>query len=165
MSIPDETQILAHEDQPGGNWLTNSAGYQTLLVLLLSLNFGIVFFDRQALNVLMPFVQPDLQLSGTQIGLLAGVFLGAFAGQLGVSAKTDDEHPVEEVLPHQILRAVDGLAADVAAHAPDFDADPFGLVLDPSFKRGVEAHAGLRQPRLLLALGVTGRLEDFEDDR
>jgi ACS family hexuronate transporter-like MFS transporter len=57
---------------PHGNWLTNSAGYQTLLVLLLSLNFGIVFFDRQALNVLMPFVQPDLQLSGTQIGLLAG---------------------------------------------------------------------------------------------
>ena len=72
MSIPDETQILAHEDQPGGNWLTNSPGYQMLLVLLLSLNFGIVFFDRQALNVLMPFVQPDLQLSGTQIGLLAG---------------------------------------------------------------------------------------------
>ena len=72
MSVPDETQILAHEDQPGGNWLTNSRGYQMLLVLLLSLNFGIVFFDRQALNVLMPFVQPDLQLSGTQIGLLAG---------------------------------------------------------------------------------------------
>jgi ACS family hexuronate transporter-like MFS transporter len=72
MPVPDETQILAHEDQPGGNWLTNSRGYQMLLVLLLSLNFGIVFFDRQALNVLMPFVQPDLQLSGTQIGLLAG---------------------------------------------------------------------------------------------
>jgi ACS family hexuronate transporter-like MFS transporter len=72
MSVPDETQILAHEGQPGGNWLTNSRGYQMLLVLLLSLNFGIVFFDRQALNVLMPFVQPDLQLSGTQIGLLAG---------------------------------------------------------------------------------------------
>jgi ACS family hexuronate transporter-like MFS transporter len=72
MSVPDETQILAHEDQPGGNWLTNSRGYQMLLVILLSLNFGIVFFDRQALNVLMPFVQPDLQLSGTQIGLLAG---------------------------------------------------------------------------------------------
>jgi ACS family hexuronate transporter-like MFS transporter len=55
-----------------GNWTTNSAGYQTLLVFLLSLNFGIVFFDRQALNVLMPFVQPELALSQTQIGLLAG---------------------------------------------------------------------------------------------
>jgi MFS transporter, ACS family, hexuronate transporter len=71
MSVPDETQILAHEDQPGGNWVTNSRGYQILLVFLLSLNFGIVFFDRQALNVLMPFVQPDLALSNTQIGLLA----------------------------------------------------------------------------------------------
>ena len=39
---------------PHGNWMNNSAGYQTLLVFLLSLNFGIVFFDRQALNVLMP---------------------------------------------------------------------------------------------------------------
>jgi MFS family permease len=63
--------------QPGttasqGNWMSNSAGYQTLLVFLLSLNFGIVFFDRQALNVLMPFVQPELGLTQTQIGLIAG---------------------------------------------------------------------------------------------
>ncbi len=59
-------------DEAKGNWVTNSPAYQTLLVLLLSLNFGIVFFDRQALNALMPFVQPDLQLSQTEIGLLAG---------------------------------------------------------------------------------------------
>jgi len=58
-------------DTAQGNWLTNSPGYQTLLVFLLALNFGIVFFDRQALNALMPFVEPDLQLSQTQIGLLA----------------------------------------------------------------------------------------------
>jgi predicted MFS family arabinose efflux permease len=49
----------------------SSATYQVLLVGLLSLNFGIVFFDRNALNFLMPFVQPDLQLSNTQVGLLA----------------------------------------------------------------------------------------------
>jgi len=54
-----------------GNWQKNSTGYQFLLVFLLSLNFGIVFFDRQALNALMPFVQPELQLTDTQIGLLA----------------------------------------------------------------------------------------------
>jgi predicted MFS family arabinose efflux permease len=58
--------------QAQGNWLKNSPGYQTLLVFLLSLNFGIVFFDRQALNVLMPQVQPELGLSGTQIGIIAG---------------------------------------------------------------------------------------------
>ncbi|TIX52093.1 MFS transporter [Alteraurantiacibacter aquimixticola] len=51
--------------------MKNSPAYQTLLVFLLALNFGIVFFDRQALNALMPFVEPELQLSQTQIGLLA----------------------------------------------------------------------------------------------
>ncbi len=60
------------DEAPKGNWVTNSKGYQTLLVFLLSLNFGIVFFDRQALNALMPFVQPELQLTQTEIGLLAG---------------------------------------------------------------------------------------------
>lgn len=54
-----------------GNWMKNSPAYQTLLVFLLALNFGIVFFDRQALNALMPFVEPELMLSQTQIGLLA----------------------------------------------------------------------------------------------
>jgi len=49
-----------------------SPGYQMMLVGLLSLNFGIVFFDRQALNVLMPFVQPELGLTQTQIGLISG---------------------------------------------------------------------------------------------
>jgi MFS transporter, ACS family, hexuronate transporter len=55
------------------NWQKNSPGYQTMLVFLLALNFGIVFFDRQALNVLIPVgVEQDLRLTGTQIGLLAG---------------------------------------------------------------------------------------------
>jgi predicted MFS family arabinose efflux permease len=49
-----------------------SGAYQAWLVGLLSINFGIVFFDRQALAVLMPFVQPDLALTGVQIGLLGG---------------------------------------------------------------------------------------------
>ncbi len=48
---------------PHGNWMNNSPGYQMMLVGLLGLNFGIVFFDRQALNVLMPHVQPELMLS------------------------------------------------------------------------------------------------------
>ena len=51
-----------------------SAGYQALLVGLLSLNFGIVFFDRNSTNFLMPFVQKDLGLSYGQVGSVAGVF-------------------------------------------------------------------------------------------
>lgn len=46
-------------------------GYQALLVGLLSLNFGILFFDRNALSFLMPFVKPDLALTNTQVGLTA----------------------------------------------------------------------------------------------
>jgi predicted MFS family arabinose efflux permease len=59
----------SHTSAPTGT--RRSPGYQMLLVGLLSLNFGIVFFDRNALNFLMPFVQPDLQLNNTQIGMLA----------------------------------------------------------------------------------------------
>jgi predicted MFS family arabinose efflux permease len=42
-----------------------------MLVILLSLNFGVLFFDRNALNFLMPSVKPDLHLDNFQVGLLA----------------------------------------------------------------------------------------------
>jgi len=50
----------------------SAAGYQLMLAMLLSINFGIVFFDRNASNFLMPFIQPDLGMNNTQVGLLAG---------------------------------------------------------------------------------------------
>ena len=67
--------------------------YQPILVALLCLNFGILFFDRNALNFLMPFVQPALALSNTQVGELAsafsltwaiaGVLIGSFSDRTG----------------------------------------------------------------------------------
>jgi MFS transporter, ACS family, hexuronate transporter len=70
-----------------------SPAYQLMLVVLLSLNFGIVFFDRNALNFLMPFVQPDLRLNNTNIGLLAsalsltwaiaGLLIGRYSDRTG----------------------------------------------------------------------------------
>src|SRR5271156_5976124 len=67
--------------------------YQVVMVALLSLNFGILFFDRNALNFLMPFVKPDLALSNTQVGLtssslslswaLAALFVSAAADRSG----------------------------------------------------------------------------------
>lgn len=62
--------------------------YQVVLVALLSLNFGIVFFDRNALNFLMPFVQPDLNLNNTHVGMLAAALslTWAVAGYLVSSA-------------------------------------------------------------------------------
>ena len=71
----------------------SSGGYQILLVTLLCLNFGILFFDRNALNFLMPFVQPELGLNYTQVGMLgsalsltwalAAVFVGWLSDKAG----------------------------------------------------------------------------------
>jgi len=46
-------------DHTHGSTIRSSAAYQVMLVTLLSINFGIVFFDRNALNFLMPFVKPE----------------------------------------------------------------------------------------------------------
>jgi predicted MFS family arabinose efflux permease len=58
-------------DHAYGSTIRSSTAYQVMLVTLLSVNFGIVFFDRNALNFLMPFVKPELGLSNTQVGILA----------------------------------------------------------------------------------------------
>ena len=73
--------------------IPTTARYQVLLVTLLSLNFGILFFDRNALNFVMPFVKPDLGLTNTQVGLtasalsfawaIAALFVGAAADRSG----------------------------------------------------------------------------------
>jgi MFS transporter, ACS family, hexuronate transporter len=60
-------------EQPRAAPATSSVGYQVAVVVLLSITFGILFFDRNALGFLQPFVQPDLGLSNTQVGLLASV--------------------------------------------------------------------------------------------
>lgn len=66
------------------------ASYQMLLVFLLSLNFGIVFFDRNSLNFLMPFVQPELKLSDGQVGAVAGIFSFTWAlAAFGISRLSD----------------------------------------------------------------------------
>jgi MFS transporter, ACS family, hexuronate transporter len=54
----------------------NKKLYPWVLVGLLSFNFGVVYFDRNTLNFLMPLIQPELHLSNKQVGLLGSV-LGA----------------------------------------------------------------------------------------
>ena len=57
----------------------NVEGKETMLMVLLSFNFGIVFFDRNAMSRLAPFVQPDLKLTNEQVGLLASGLAFAWA--------------------------------------------------------------------------------------
>lgn len=45
--------------------------YENGIVALMALTFGALFFDRLALNFIVPFVAKDLQLTNTHIGLLA----------------------------------------------------------------------------------------------
>jgi MFS family permease len=45
--------------------------YENGIVALMAFTFGCLFFDRLALNFIVPFVAKDLHLSNTQIGLLA----------------------------------------------------------------------------------------------
>lgn len=45
--------------------------YENGIVSLMALVFGALFFDRLALNYLIPYVAKDLSLNNTQIGLLA----------------------------------------------------------------------------------------------
>lgn len=45
--------------------------YENKILALMSLTFGFVMFDRLALNMLLPFIAPELGLNNTQIGLLA----------------------------------------------------------------------------------------------
>ena len=69
------------------------SAYENRLLFVLSLSFGFVFFDRNAMSFLAPFVAADLGLSNTQIGLLvsalsltwalSGYLLGARSDRSG----------------------------------------------------------------------------------
>jgi ACS family hexuronate transporter-like MFS transporter len=68
----------------------SASSYQILLVALLSISFGILFFDRNSLAFLMPFVQPDLKLNNTQVGTLASALSFTWAcAALGIGYISD----------------------------------------------------------------------------
>jgi len=68
----------------------STSGYQILLVALLSISFGVLFFDRNSLAFLIPFVQPDLKLNNTQVGMLAGALSFTWAcAALGIGYISD----------------------------------------------------------------------------
>jgi len=59
-------------------------------MVVLCLMFGVVFFDRNAMSYLAPFVAKDLGLSNTQIGMLASALSLTWAlSAFGVSAFSD----------------------------------------------------------------------------
>ena len=59
--------------------------YETGMIFLLSIAFGVVFFDRNASNYLGPYLVKDLGLTNTQLGEISSGFSAAWAiaGLLG----------------------------------------------------------------------------------
>lgn len=53
-------------------------GYRTFALLLLTLVYGFNFIDRQIVGILAPFIQADLGLTNTQLGLLIGLAFATF---------------------------------------------------------------------------------------
>ncbi|OLF53629.1 MFS transporter [Pseudomonas chlororaphis] len=57
----------------------NKASYENILLGVLFLTFGFVFFDRLALSFLFPFMADELQLSNSHLGMLSSVLALAWA--------------------------------------------------------------------------------------
>lgn len=61
-----------------------SKNYRTLVLLLLTLIYAFNFIDRQIIGILSPFIQADLGLSNSQLGLLKGFLFALFYTVIGL---------------------------------------------------------------------------------
>lgn len=56
----------------------SSKSYRTFALVLLTIVYGFNFIDRQIMGILAPFIQEDLGLTNTQLGLLIGLAFAVF---------------------------------------------------------------------------------------
>ena len=97
-------------------WLT----YENGVLLLLGFGFGLVFFDRNAINYLMPAIQPALGLSNSQIGMLAsGLALAWALSAYFISAWSDSFRARKpfvllSIIVFSLCSALSGLAGSFA---------------------------------------------------
>ena len=57
---------------------SDSRSYRSLALILLTLVYGFNFIDRQIVGILAPFIQEDLNLTNTELGLLIGLAFAIF---------------------------------------------------------------------------------------
>ena len=55
-----------------------SNSYRTMVLILLTVVYSFNFIDRQIVGILAPFIQQDLNLTNTQLGLLTGFYFALF---------------------------------------------------------------------------------------
>lgn len=95
--------------------------YENRLLLILFLTFGFVFFDRLALSFLFPFMQDELDLSQTQLGMISSALAltwaisGALAGAWSDSRSKRKALLIVSVLGFSICSAMSGLVGGFVA--------------------------------------------------
>ncbi|WP_214411733.1 MFS transporter [Sphaerisporangium fuscum] len=94
--------------------------YENLLLLLLFLAFGFVFFDRQALAFLAPYMDKDFGLSNGELGTLSGVLAltwavsGMIAGRLSDRLGRRKPILIGAVVLFSLFSSVSGLMSGFA---------------------------------------------------
>jgi MFS family permease len=91
--------------------------YENLLVVVLFLAFGFVFFDRQAVPFLFPFISEELGLTNTQLGVITGVLAvtwalsGAAVGKLSDKLGVRKPILIAAILAFSTFSALSGLVS------------------------------------------------------
>ncbi|MDR7236406.1 MFS transporter [Neobacillus drentensis] len=94
--------------------------YENKLVALFFFSIGFVFFDRLAINYLVPFIQKDFSLTNTQIGLLGSALAitwtlsGPLGGYLSDRAKSKKVILAIFVLGFSLISLLHGIVASFA---------------------------------------------------
>ncbi|MDF5758289.1 MFS transporter [Spongiactinospora sp. TRM90649] len=97
-----------------------AARYENRLLLILFLAFGFVFFDRQALAFLAPYIDADIGLTNAQLGTLSGVLAltwavaGMVAGRLSDRIGRRKPILIVAVVLFSLFSSVSGLMAGFA---------------------------------------------------
>lgn len=95
--------------------------YENGLLLLLGFTFGIVFFDRNAVGVLAPFIVEELSLSNTQVGMLGSGLALAWAISAYLIGAWSDRSGVRKpfllvsIIVFSLCSALSGLAGTFVA--------------------------------------------------
>ncbi|WP_249871699.1 MFS transporter [Oceanobacillus saliphilus] len=91
--------------------------YENKVVTLFFFSIGFVFFDRLAINFLIPFMQDDFGLTNAQIGMLASALAltwaiaGPLGGYLSDKAKSKKAVLAIFILAFSLISLMHGLAA------------------------------------------------------
>lgn len=63
---------------------TPSKSYRTLVLVLLTIIYAFNFIDRQIIGIISPFIQKDLGLTNSELGLLKGILFALFYTLIGI---------------------------------------------------------------------------------